>query len=408
MPISDLRAWTRRSAVTTTICLGSILAATLLPLKADTLRLHSGEEYEGTVIRESDTEVVFEHVVGNGIIDQQVFPREEVKNISKVSRDERSYERIRGYKPGPDSFTPQQYEHLMNGIRAFIGRFPNSPHIKEAKENLEALRAEKAKAAEGLVKWRGKWHTAEEAAVHQYQISAHRLYMRMKELARRDAVKALNTFDQIEKNYPNSRAFPEAAELALSLIPALSAQAERALPALKLKEQRFQEGIVLLTEPKKSQVLNARTKENAAAEAAFAAAGSSKWKPLLPNLEKSITSVKATCDTELVRLKALPIDQLKASIVNADEASREVAAKNLEKAEARLEEAREQWANNELLSRLDTDVASLKEELKPPAPPEESKGKGKKGKGREKASPATKADKKSDSNDAGKAAEKKA
>ncbi len=393
MPIFDLRAWTRQSAVTTTICLGSLLAVTLLPLSADTLLLHSGEEYHGSVIRENDSEVVFEHAVGNGIIDQQVFPRAEVKTVAKVSKDQRSYERIQSYRIGPDSFTPQQYEHLMNGLRAFIGRHPKSAYIDEAKKSLEELRAEKAKVAEGFIKWRGQWYSAEEAAPHQYQITAHRLYTKMKEQVRHDAVKALNTFDQIEKNYSGSRVYPDAAELALSVLPTLSAQMDRAIASLKLKEQRFEEGIVLLAEPKKTQVLNARTKEAAAAEAAFTAASSAKWKPLLPNLEKSLVAIKATCDTELVRLKQLPLEQLKASIASADQAYAELAGKNVEGAEAKLNEAREQWDKNELLPRLGVAVASLKEELKPVEPPPEAKEKDKgKGKGK-----GTKADKKSDS-----------
>ncbi len=351
---------------TPVICLGVLFSLVLLPsVKADKVELNSGESFTGKVIRESAEEVIFSHEVAAGISDQKVFPRSEVKKVTKEPEDKAAFEQIKAYKPGADSYAANQYKPLVTALSTFITKFPQSAHLAEAKKNLAALREEQERVEKGELKWNGKWYTEEEVAEHRYQISAHRLLTRMKDLAaRNDLIGALNTFDALETNFPGAQAYPDAVDLARKVIASLSPQVERASVAYQLNEKQYEEGLELMVEPKKSQLIEARKAQAAATEAALAAAANQKWTPLITHSGASLEAIKATIATELPRLAALPVAQMRNSVTMAEGAKREIEAKKAEAAEEKLNNAKQLWAANELLARITPNLDALKSELK--------------------------------------------
>jgi len=341
----------------------TLLAFALVPASADTLTLKNGEEYEGTVEKETDTELVMTVQVSGGITDLMTFQKSEVRAVVKTPRDNIAFEELGKFKVKSSSQTPAFYNAAIAAFEAFVRKFPESAHCQAAKSEIETLKEEKARIAKKEIKWNNHWYTAAEAAANKYQIQADQLLSRARDLASRgDLVGALNTCDAIEKAYPGSRAYPESVRFALSLVPRLSAEIDRAVPIAKRQEQEFNEGIVLAVEPEKSRMIQARKDMLARAEAAVEQS-QAKWKPFAPISEKSTTALKQTTTTELQRLKDVNLDSIDKSIAAADAASKELAARNAEAAEAHIKTAQTLWSANELLVRLNPALAALKKEL---------------------------------------------
>ncbi len=344
----------------------ALLFAAISPALADSVTLTSGEEIQGTILRETDSGIVMELHISSGVTDQRTFAKSEIRSVIKTPPDELAYQKLSAYKVGPNSYTLAGYESILGSLKYFCQQFPQSPFAQRVQQTIDALKAEKARVATGEMKWNNRWYSKQEATQQKYQIQAGKLLAVMKEqAARADIIGALNTFDHLEQKYPGSSAYPDAVELALVLMPRLQAEMDRAVTLTKFQEQQFTSGIDLVSEPEKSEMIAAHKRQIDTAEAAIASAehANVKWKPLYPITEKSPAAIKATLATELPRLRALSLPAMRNSIAAADAAFQEVAAKNFAGAEAKMKEAQTLWAPNEALLRLAPALVSLKAEL---------------------------------------------
>jgi len=374
------------------IPLVSFLFAASLVVEADTLILQSGETFDGSVVSETDSEVVFSYQVSSGITDQQTFARSDIKELRKVSKAQLLYEQIKDLKIQEDSLSAAEYQRSVSVLSAFIDEHPESPHAEELKKNLAAFKAEAERVGNGELKWQGRWYSEDEASQRRYQITAYRYFQRMQEqVARHDLLGALNTFHQIESNYPGARVYPDTIVLAQRIIPQLAAQVDRAVANFKIQDQRYKDGIGLVLEPEKSQMIAARAAQLKNAEKAIQAASSLKWKPFYPIVDKSADELKKKCETESARLAKLPVSKMRESLRVAETIQEEITAKKADVAAAKLKEAESLWKENELLTRLSPAIKTLEEEARAEAKAEaeakkaearesKAKGKGKKGK----------------------------
>ena len=352
------------------VCACALFASAVL-VSADTVILNSGEALTGKILSETGTEIVMDVTVSAGITDQKTVLKSEVQSVSKTTADEEAFQALKGRQLEARSLPAASYSPLMKGLETFLLTYPHSAHTPEVQAALEALKAEKAKVLAGGLKWDNRWYTWQEAEAQKYQLWARILLDNMKEqTARRDFIGALNTFDQIEKNYPGSNAFPDAADLAQSIVRTLSGELDRLQATAKFQETQFASGIALVPEPQKSQMISARQAQIAAAEAAMAASerASVKWKPLLPLASKSFDAVKATLVSEAPRIEKLPVASMRSSIASATAAEEAIKAKNAEGAELKFKEAQALWPQNETLVALKTQITALKTKPKEPAP----------------------------------------
>lgn len=349
----------------------SLLCAAIMALgpalQADTVTLTNGDTIEGTITYESETEIVISVNISDSIKDDRSIPRSEIESISKITEDSKEFATIRNYKPGSESHSLDGYDTLTSTLERFIGKYPESTHIAEVKANLSALRQEKARVGRGDIKWANRWFSVSEAQDIQYQYDAQKLLTQMNLRASRgDLIGALNAFEDIEKKYFGSVAFPDAVKLALSIIPKAEAEVNRLVPIFKRQQDQFKESIHLVPEPERTRLTTANNATIAAAEAAVNAAerAGQKWMPLAPLSEKANTSIRAMAAAEIPRLRALPIDDMRLSIALNDEIEKQISENALNKATETLKRAQTLWPANQ---RLATFLTQLQEKQGPPA-----------------------------------------
>jgi len=354
------------------LCVAALLALNVRLAFADIIILNSGEQLQGKVLSETATALVVDVQITAGITDQRTIAKKDVKSVSKVTEDEIAYDSIKSYKLGPNSYTPADYEALVRSLSHFLTKFPGSPHVKDVKPVLDAVSQEKARVDGGQLKWNNRWFTAEEAVQEKYQIEAEKVYASMNDVAaRRDTVGALNTFDFLEKNYPGARIFPTAVETAISLIKRLEPELERAVLVGKQQELQFNNGIQLVSEPQKSQMIAARKAQIAAAEDAVDMAQHTlvKWPPLLPITDKSPQALKNSINTEEPRLTLMAVAKMRKSIETTEAALRAFKAGDLSSAENIGRDAQVLWPHNEEARRLQDNIAAFRRRPAPTPPP---------------------------------------
>jgi hypothetical protein len=209
------------------LCLISIaLLAVLTAIgHGDTVILKGGEKLEGKVTEETPTEIHMNVQISASIFDERTIPRADVEKIEKTAPDETAWAVLKTFQPGANSLPLAQYDRFITPLKAFTTQFPKSAHIEEAQKALAAFEDEKKRVEAGELKLEGNWLTKEQAQAERYQINGLLTlkYMR-NEQARGDLISALNAFDVLEKQFPNSKAYPDAVELAVKMLNSLKAQ----------------------------------------------------------------------------------------------------------------------------------------------------------------------------------------
>lgn len=353
------------------VCVGIFLAIPILAL-ADTVTLKSGEVIEGKILSETDQQIVMDAVVSAGIIDQKTIARGEVQTVSKTPPDEIAYQAIKGCQIEPRSLPTASYAPMVKSLETFLQKYPQSSRAGEVQGKLAAFKQEQEKVQAGNIKWNNRWYTPAEIEKNKYQLRAQMQLATMRDQAtRRDYIGALNSFDQLEKTYPGSEAYLDGIELAKSILRLAASDMDRAMTAFRNQEMQFTNGIVLVPEPQKSQMIAARQAQIAAAEAALAAAERAgvKWKPFQPMASKGAESLKTALAAETPRLEALPLAAMRASLAKTKEAEAALKESKIAEAQGKIKEAQTLWAQNNQAVVLGAEIESLKKKVAPVSAP---------------------------------------
>ena len=348
-------------------CAGVLLATTALCL-ADTVTLKSGEVLNGKILSETNQEIVMDVTVAAGITDQKTIDKTDVRAAEKTPLDEIAFQEIKGCQIDNHSLPASSYVAIIKSLESFLKKYPQSSRVDEVQSTLAAFKHEQGQVKAGGMKWDNRWYTKEEAEKNKYRLAAQMQFAAMRDQAsRRDCIGALNTFDLIEKWYPGSNVYPDAVELAQSMIRTVCADMERVRVNAKAQEAQFNNGIVLVTEPQKSQMIAARQAQVTTAEAALAAAERAgvKWKPLLAMASKSFESLKTTIGTEAPRLEALPLADIRKSIASIKDAEAALSDNNAAGAEVKVKEAQKLWSVNGEVAALTAEIEAFKKKPTP-------------------------------------------
>ena len=348
-------------------CAGVLLATTALCL-ADTVTLKSGEVLNGKILSETNREIVMDVTVAAGITDQKTIDKTDVRAAEKTPLDEIAFQEIKGCQIDNHSLPASSYVAIIKSLESFLKKYPQSSRVDEVQSTLAAFKHEQEQVKAGGMKWDNRWYTKEEAEKNKYRLAAQMQFAAMRDQAsRRDCIGALNTFDLIEKWYPGSIVYPDAVELAQSMIRTVGADMERIRVNAKAQEAQFNNGIVLVTEPQKSQMIAARQAQVTTAEAALAAAERAgvKWKPLLAMASKSFESLKTTIGTEAPRLEALPLADIRKSIASIKDAEAALSDNNAAGAEVKVKEAQKLWSVNGEVAALTAEIEAFKKKPTP-------------------------------------------
>ncbi|MEO7933068.1 MAG: PTPDL family protein [Chthoniobacterales bacterium] len=322
-------------------------------LMADTIVLKTGERLEAKITKTTDTTVEAEVKMSASITDVRVIQKADIASIEKPDPAEAEFAAVKAAGPGPNSFTPADYDTAIHTkINAFIGKYPTSPHVAEAREMIATLEKEKERVAFGEVKIENIWYTPQEVEKQKDQINATLLLQQMIALGQAgDSLGALNLFTKLEKTYPGTRAYPSAVEYAQQLIPNVQTEVttKKAIFANEMIERK--KGMELLPDFKKAPLIAAAASEEAKANAALEAAikAGTKWTPIYPRNQKSLDELQKTVTAENTRLAAIKTAPMLASIAAVDEAKKQMAAGDLPGATASLQTASSLWSANLLL-----------------------------------------------------------
>lgn len=337
-----------------------LLLASVLPVvavlapagaaRADTVTLVSGEKVEGVIKRETQAEVTMEVKVSAGITDERTMRRDEIAKIEKVPADELAYAEIRNIKPDPQrSYAPETYERILAALKNFQTKYPRSPHIADVQLDIDVFEKEKERVDAGEVKYLSQWLSKEEAERRLVQIQGLAQFGAMQaQAARNDIMGALLTFEQLENARSNTRAYPDAVDLARQLLPRLLQEVKSRARTLAYQDTEFQKEVSMVSEPRKSELTDAYRREQAQFDAAIAAAkSSSKWPPLMVRSAKSLDAVQKTAEAEIGRLATVNTQKMRDSIILVDQARTAIGLNDLKEADSLLQRAVSLWSQNE-------------------------------------------------------------
>lgn len=343
------------------VCANLLCAATVVSALADSVTLNSGEQLEGKILNETDTQLTIDVKVAEGITDQRVLAKTDIKSVNKTTPEEVAYAEgsLKNFKVGPNSFQPAAYESMLLALNNFQTKFPGSAHSQEVQLAIDALKQEQARVRGGELKWNNQWYNAKETSDQKERLGGEMVLANMREqLSRNDYIGALNTFDKLEKNYSASSAYPDAIELALPAIRRLVVTVDQSAAVAKLQEKQFNDGVALARDTDRAQMQAVHNGQVASANAALnaAIAAGVKWPPLLPMTPRSPEAIKKTAAVELQRLAALPVANIRQSIALTNGIPAALAQKNLTAAEENLKQAQTLWASNGALKPLTSAV----------------------------------------------------
>jgi hypothetical protein len=339
-------------------CFAFLLLLATGSLLADTITLKSGAKIEGKVVEETATEVTVEYRESANIVDRRKIKRDDIASIAKETPDVAAWEALKGSRPGANSLPAGQYDAVLRPLTAFIGAYPASAHVEEAKKNAAAWEEEKKRVEAGEVKIGERWIAKEEAEKERYQINGVIALNHMKaQAAGGDLIGALNTFAQIEKNYGGSASVPEAAELAGRILPTLKATVERAYQNLRTEALGRQQAAPSSRAELEAAVM--REEEAGAASIVAAERAGLKWPPLNIRSSKSLAKIAELIGKETQRMATLPVAAMRQSIAAAEGSKAALAAGDLENAAAALAGANV-WQQNEMTKRLAAELTEAK------------------------------------------------
>ena len=328
---------------------------------ADVVTLKSGEKVEGKITADTDTEITITVKTG-GIIDEQTIKKTDVASVAKDEPDVIAWQPLKALKLGKNSLPAASYDAAINQLKAFATEYPKSQFAAEAQKVADAFAAEKKRVEAGEVKLDDKWLSKEEAQKERYQINGLIALNYMKEQSTRDMIAALNTFDAIEKNFPGSRAYPDAVEYVQKMLPALKAQAEARLKALAGQKAEREQKLSQLTGAPKTALQDEINRERTATDAALSASRKAgyKWDPLSPSTEESLRNLASKATSEMQRLAGLPVAKMRASVASAEKAKAALEKRDFAAAEGALAQASSDWSANEIATRLSTELQTAK------------------------------------------------
>jgi hypothetical protein len=341
----------------------SLFALGVTSVRADVVTLKGGEKLEGKITEETATELHMNVQVSAGIVDERTIPRADVDKIEKTAPDDSAWVVLKTFQPGANSLPVAQYDRFITPLKAFTTQYPKSAHSADAQKSLAAFEDEKKRVEAGGLKLDGNWLSKEEAQAERYQINGLlTLNFMRSEQARGDLISGLNAFDILEKQFPNSKSYPDAVELALKMLNTLKAQAAARVAAIPAEKAADEKAIAAAVEPARTQMKDSMVQARVAAEAAMSAAVRQglKWPPFIASSDASMRQIADKSTGELTRLGGIDLAKYRQSTELADKAKKQIVEKDFAGAEASLTKARTLWEQNEVLPRLVAEVTTAK------------------------------------------------
>lgn len=354
----------RLAALTAPAAVAALLTASLTPAFAvDTITLKSGEELVGTILSETDSSVTIEYNATPRIKDIKTISREEISDIHSETPAEIAYRELEAILPADDLLSAEDYDKLIaEGPAAFLREFPNSPQAPKVNAIIATLEEEKAKAAEGFRKFDGQWLPAEEFERKRFNIEAAILFSEMKSLAEDgQPIAALRKFSELEENYGASKAFPEAVQAVIKIIPdyqsKLREMQDRVADLVEERERGVQ-GLVGEDRVTTQRAIDAEEKEWEERRAEEEAENV-VWRSVYAHSEDDVKKALQVAEKELARLSKIDTKAMAEAADFTAKAMDQKATGNYDAALAFIKRAEEKGVNTDYVKAVKEEIVAL-------------------------------------------------
>ena len=344
--------------------------------QADVVTLNNGEKYDGKVVSETDTAIVFEYNLTPKIKDKKEIKRSDIKELIKLTPSQMAFaeEKLAETLPTPDLMSGGDYERIIQDkLRTFVAKHPGTPEAAEVEKMIAELSAEKSKVVAGEVKMEGKWLDAETAKREAYNIDAYRTRMAMKAALvgseENRYREALTLFEKLRTQYGSSTQYVEAIPEALDILAAYQKQLGAMAAEQPVIQKQREEGLKSMSGADLALTKSSIDQEARAFKSTIEAQTKQKvkWRDVYKYDLNSIQAALDIVTKEIASLRATDLVSLRSENETLGTAIRYMAEGNPEQADAALDKLRGAKAtmlNKNELARLEKELRSLRERVK--------------------------------------------
>lgn len=295
-----------------------LVAFTLaLVVSADEIKLKSGETLVGRITYEGDDFLRIEISASSSIKETKMVGRGDIASITKDSPDDVAFKNIESLVPTASMISAENYRKMLEtGPNTFLKNFPDSKHAEAVKKIRDTLAEELDKVERGSIKIEEDWYSPQDKVAYKELIDSRIRFARMSGFAKSNNlsgfVAAMREFEQLEKQYFGSPAFPKAVDLALQIMPNLGVQLQSLYANVDLRNKEAEQALAQSSVESRAQVQAARDREDkmyAESIAADKKAGL-KWVQINPRNKSSIEEGLKLTNTDFARLKELDLAML--------------------------------------------------------------------------------------------------
>lgn len=326
-------------------CLATALLA-VLPLRADEIKLKSGQTLTGRITYEAADIVKMEIPISASIKETKIIGRADIASIVKDAPDDVEFNKIQTLVPTASMVNADAYKKMLEtGPDAFLKNFPGSAHTPKVKEIRATLADELDKVERGFMKLEGEWLSPQDKLSYKELIESKIRLLRMESSSKGNnysqLIAAMREFEVIEENYFGSPAFPKAVELAKQVVPVLGRQLQSMASSVDYQNAEYDKSLAASTPEARVQLTAARAREDQLYTDSVAADKKAgvKWVQFNPRNKQGIEEALRLAATELTRIQAFDTAALTKQAELLVEADKLIAADKITEAKAKIAEA---------------------------------------------------------------------
>jgi hypothetical protein len=326
-------------------CLATALLA-VLPLRADEIKLKSGQTLTGRITYEAADIVKMEIPISASIKETKIIGRADIASIVKDAPDDVEFNKIQTLVPTASMVNADAYKKMLEtGPDAFLKNFPGSAHTPKVKEIRATLADELDKVERGFMKLEGEWLSPQDKLSYKELIESKIRLLRMESSAKGNnysqLIAAMREFEVIEENYFGSPAFPKAVELAKQVVPVLGRQLQSMASSVDYQNAEYEKALAASTPEARVQLTAARAREDQLYTDSVAADKKAgvKWVQFNPRNKQGIEEALRLAATELTRIRAFDTAALTKQAELLVEADKLIAADKITEAKTKIAEA---------------------------------------------------------------------
>jgi len=284
-------------------------------LTADTIKLKSGKEYQGSIISEDDQSYLFKIIVSNSITDERRIPKDKISEIIPDAKDASDFKTVQSLVPTPDMLPEKSYKRRIAKASEFLKKYPKSKQRKKVTATLEILKKEHQVIAAGGIKLDGQLISCSDIEANAYDIDARIIISKAKAFANNHQYHlALRQWEKIKKDYPHSLSYKENIPSVPRLLKAYQTELQHHLDTLDDRLKKREAVLASLEENDRERTLKILDEKKTLYESILAREKGTlktKWLTIDPFNKQAITSNLSSVKSALQNLKNTKTAEIK-------------------------------------------------------------------------------------------------